>query len=110
MSKRPTKSIAAACPLKREPPKPSDWSDVLALFLLGFAVMGIHWQSIGLSLFASLATTSLFINKPSSGAFPQTFVCILFCGSTVVLQYRAMLLGAETYWGDKPAAADLLNH
>jgi hypothetical protein len=104
MSKHPVKSIDAACPLKKEPPKPSDWSGVLAPFLLAVAVMGIYWQSVSLSLFACLATTSVFINKPSTGVFPQTFICILFCGASVVVQYQAMLWGARTYWGDRPTA------
>jgi hypothetical protein len=96
----PRPSIDAAYELKREPPAPRDWSDVISLVLVAFAALGIAYQSVGLSSATFFISLSLFINKPwSLSGIPQTLMCLAFSGFAIWAQYAGMHAGARSYWG-----------
>jgi hypothetical protein len=94
----PAIDIAASYTPKHDLPTSQSWSDVVALFVLSIAALGLYYQSIWLCAAAFFGIVSLWINAPKSNEIvPTSFVAIFFCGFLVASQYVMILGGHRPY-------------
>jgi hypothetical protein len=94
----PTVDIESAFTPKHDLPTSANWCDILAMFALAIAALGLYWQSIALCAVAFFATVSLWINKPeSTDMVPTSFVSIFFCAFLVGSQYLLIKGGHRLY-------------